>query len=31
MQQENVNGTRNLTQEDIQTPSLFATEEIMKQ
>ena len=31
MQQANLIGTRNLTQRDIQTPSYFANEEIMKQ
>ena len=28
---ENLNGTRNLTQQDIQTPSHFINEEIVKQ
>ena len=30
MQQENLNGIRNLTQQDIQTPSLFINEEIVE-
>ena len=30
MQQENLNGTRNLTQQDIQTPSQFINEEIFE-
>ena len=30
VQQENLNGTRNLTQQDIQTPSLFINEEIVE-
>ena len=29
IQQENLNGTRNLTQQDIQTPSRFANEEVV--
>ena len=29
MQQENLNGTRNLTQQDIQTPSLFTNKEVV--
>ena len=31
IQQEKLNGTRNLTQQDIQTPSHFVNEEILKQ
>ena len=30
MQPENLNGIRNLTQQDIQTPSRFVTEEIVE-
>ena len=30
VQQENLNGTRNLTQQDIQTPSHFINEEIVE-
>ena len=30
VQQENLNGTRNLTQQDIETPSLFINEEIVE-
>ena len=30
VQQENLNGTRNLTQQDIQTPSYFINEEIVE-
>ena len=30
MQQKNLNGTRNLTQQDIQTPSRFINEEIVE-
>ena len=30
IQQENLNGTRNLTQQDIQTPSRFAIEKIVE-
>ena len=30
IQQDNLNGTRNLTQQNIQTPSYFVTEEIVE-
>ena len=30
IQQENLNGTRNLTQQDIQTPSHFVSEELVE-